>query len=180
MIKIIIVLLLSTIISFLSNSCCKSYSYRWSYIISQNLNNNSVTTQDSISKENYGIKVNFVSQKFAFNNPFLQEIYATSCGEYYTNLDSITDIKLITIYDFDESEPEESNVIDYFSWSSDSSLSLAEFIHDINSNDRREIDNFKLILNYEPPADSIYQFRVEIELSDSRLLTSTTPEVVLY
>lgn len=198
----LILFLLQLAALFLATSCCEElYTYQWSELFTTNLDNRDAepieATEGRLPAIAYGIGVNmnfeFVYQQPCFKG-FVNSAYATSCLETYTSNDTITDIRVFTLSDFDETHLAGKEVSDYFaadkrrtvtyySTQEDQlaqALPFSTFIEELQENDYDLLTDFDLLLLKEPTLDSVFQFIVEIELASSSILIDTTESIVLY
>lgn len=183
-IKIFLLMIICFSLGLILDSCCKGYKYRWEYIITQTLDSEEITENDSIKAENFGIRINLISQKFAENsfNPFIENAYAYDCFPKYTIIDTIVELNIITLNDLDENFLAGSDVTTLFTGSLfyTSILSVEELLQEINQLQMGEVEYFNLFLNYNIAISSYQQFRIIIELSDNRVLEGEVREIWLY
>ena len=174
---------LTSLTGIIIQSCCKGYQYKWTYIITDNLFDNSINYYDSIPVNAFGIRIHLFNRKFAsnFQNVFVNELQAYRCEEIYSNEDSIVELKLITLYGFNSEHEGLSDVSDLFlGYTSDITIPINELITNINNNVTTSIGYFDLLLNDENISDTMHRFIVKIELSDNRILIDTTQAVQIY
>jgi len=181
--RILLILTISFAVCLIMESCCGGYSYRWEYIITETLSDNSLTEADSINAADFGIRLNLVNQKFALNTftPFVDNLYAFDCWPSYTKQDTIVAIRIITINDFNEDFPSDSDVSELFKGSVFHSdcLSLSDLISRINETDMDAIEHIDLFLKQEPANSSYQRFQITLELRDERILSGEVREVWL-
>jgi hypothetical protein len=200
---IIFLLLVPTIDLFYSCWSCDpltpaSYSHKTLFL--KNLDNSGerVIETESLqfNKNAYGIRLyltrekNIISSVKQTNSFFIQSAYATSvpdCYKYlYSAIDHITSIKIFTLKNFDNQHPENSDITNYFKIAQAYS-SVEEYVKNINySYEWDEFDTFPwremrtdLMLMTAPTATNNQQFKVQVELSDGRILEQQTPEIQL-
>lgn len=182
--RIIAIFIVCVIASLVLQSCCGGYKYRWEYIITETLNDNEITEVDSIQAENFGIRLNLISQKFATNtfNPFVENLYAYDCWPVYTLLDTIIDIQVTTFYDFNEEFSSGSDLTELFTGSSNGNSihPVSELISRINGTEMNSTEYIDLFLNHDMIIGSNQKFLVTIELSDKRILEGEVKELWLY
>ncbi len=150
-----------------------------------------ISSTNSIPKEAFGLKVNIERKEgICYNSfkPFLMSsAYATSCNcppeQLYQPLDSIVSIQIKSLMDFDLNHLSDDYITEYFSvLSSTEYTPIEEFIagrrgsiSDLDYFDR----SFNLMLMTAPVESSEYQFEVEVELSDGRVLREISESVEL-
>ena len=124
------------------------------------------------------------------NSFFIQSTYATSvpdCYDYiYSAIDSIESIKIFTLNNFDNQHSENSDITDCFRVARAYS-SIEEYVKNINYT--YECDDFEtlpwkdimidLLLMTAPTTTNNQQFKVQIKLSDGRILEQQTSEIEL-
>ena len=197
-----ILLLLQLSILFLATSCCDElYTYQWSSLFVYNLDNRGENPQFSEETRfpaiayGIGLSLDFelVHNQPCFNG-LVNSAYATSCEESYTPNDTISDIRIYALSDFDESHPAGTPLSDYFaadkrryvaSYSSREeklaqAVPISSFIEDHQQNNFYLFTDFDLFLLREPTLDSVFQFVVEVELVSQTVLIDTTESVILY
>lgn len=152
-----------------------------------------VSNYDSFSKNRYGIRLTlFRNQSMCETRRntsfFIQSAHAFAMDCFcppksqYTPLDSIINISIITINDFDSAHFQLSDVSNYFNvYKNGRKSEISEFI--------KTIDNFSygfeitqkidLALLTPPTFGKEHQFKVIVELSDGRSLESLSEKVIL-
>ncbi len=185
--KLLFILITSTITGLVIHSCCEGYYYKWTYIITENMDSKQVSSLDSISKENFGIKVHLINRKYSSNSQgfLINGAYATDCYEIYLKEDSIISIEIISVNRFNLEKDSLSNVSEYFLGQSEfvhfaDIHPIADFISIVNEEVYQPIDNINLVLNTDQIFDALHQFIIRIELSDHRFLVDTTSTVRIY
>lgn len=146
-----------------------------------------VTEPNTISKDAYGIRVEIYRNEDICKvkpNPSLvfQSAYAMSCDcppEFeYTALDSITDIKITSLNDFDSEHLANADVTEYFYVSSGREFTeVSKFVENMHSTLYYSFDpgfEFDLLLMLPPTLGPEHQFSIEVELSDGRILNAQT------
>lgn len=168
------------------HSCCEGYSYKWVYIISENLEfdhrtNDFYLGTDSISRDYFGIRVHFFEKKLMTNTPtlFLNNLHATSCDESYPVEDSIMDIRIVTLNPFNSSTGSGEDVSEFFI-ERYYGHTLEEEVNRINEDDYSVVDFIDFVVNDSTIIDSVQQFAINVYLSDNRVLSDTTKPVTLY
>jgi len=197
-------LLLVPIVSVF-NSCleCKPptpASYSHNTLLLKNLDNSGASAVETenlqINKNAYGIRLYIITEKRTFacekqtNSFFIQSAYATSvpdCYDYiYSAIDSIVSIKIFTLNDFDNQHSENSDITDYFRVAQAYS-SIEEYAKNINYT--HECNDFEtlpwkdiridLFLMTTPTTTNNQQFKIQVKLSDGRILEQQTSEIEL-
>lgn len=186
-IRIIILSIFVSVALLLSNSCCDSYDYEWTFYFAENLDSTNVYSGDSIKKENYGINLQLFHRKYYTNiqTPFINKAYATQCYEDYYNRDSIVDIKITSLRKFNSEHDSLSNVTDLFEslyiyYDYDSTLNITQYIRSLNKNRNSMVNDISFKLATEEVYTKKHQFKIEIELSDNRIMEDTTKTIILY
>jgi hypothetical protein len=203
--KLIILFLLLVPIIGVFYSCCDckppvpaSYSHKT--LLLKNLDNNgkwAVETDSlQINKNAYGIRFYLTREKDIIacerqiNSIFIQSAYAFSvpdCYDYiYSATDRIVSIKIFTLNDFDNQHSGNSDITDYFRVAQTYS-NVDEFLKTLNySYEWNEFETFPwknlifdLMLMVAPTATNNQQFKVQVELSDGRILEQQTTEIKL-
>ena len=175
-----------------------SYSHKALYL--KNLDNSGEraieTDSLQINKKAYGIRLyltrekNVVATVRQTSSFFIQSAYATSvpdCYKYlYSAIDHIVSIKIITLKDFDNQHSINSDITDYFKVAQTYS-SVEEYVKNINySYEWDEFNTFPwkemetdLMLMIAPTSTNSQQFKVQVILSDGRMLEQQTPKLEL-
>ena len=152
--------------------------------------NTFITTTDSVLKKAYGIRLHLVREIFVTNKSpqyiFIQSAYADSPPIYYHDylpLDSIVSMQIFTINDFDDFHPAGSEITDYFKVYQNYSftpikeyLNKASKIYSHLSDLQVDID---MLLMTAPIINTKHQFKIQIKLSDGRILTQETTMINL-
>ncbi len=167
-------------------SCGKAYTYEWTYIIAKNMDKDLEVNSDSISNDNYGIRVHFFDRKYAYNNYsfFINKTYATTKPHNSRKTD-IVNINIKTLNKLNNEYGEFSIVNNLFEYYINNEFgtykcdSIGECINVLN-NVYDKTESFDLKLNYNQITDTIHQFIIQIELSDNKILTSTTAPLRIY
>ena len=203
--KLIILFLLLVPIASLFYSCWEcdptapaSYSHKT--LLLKNLDNSgerAVETESlQINKNAYGIRLfltreqSFVASVKQINSFFIQSVYATSvpdCYKYlYSAIDRIESIKIFTLKNFDNQHSANSDVTDYFKEAQTYS-SVEKYVKNLNySYEWNEFDTFpwkeliaNLMLMAVPTTTGNQQFKIQVKLSDGRILEQQTSEIEL-
>lgn len=181
-------------------SCCDcqtptEYQYSYDYFSVYNLDNSgaspTISETNKIPKEAYGIRLDFsflkVSSVKRDKNSMFPEASASDCEcppyFQYIAKDTISSIDIITINKLDEQHPANSSVADLFKILLDLNyITLTEFINQPETifnyklPDKKSLDLFLMQI---PESYGEQIFKIEILMSDSRLLTMTTNPVIL-
>ncbi|PKP22335.1 MAG: hypothetical protein CVU05_04270 [Bacteroidetes bacterium HGW-Bacteroidetes-21] len=193
----IVVLTLILIILELAFSCRKQYSkFRWESLTTKIINNSLsqeiiVSASDSVCYKNFGIRLSFKPQYYAFNPISLYNgCYALKLDDIWTNADTVKSIQIISLQDFNNnySAGEDVNDIfrckrsdpDYPSTDIQNLITITALINYMNTPYQEEIFKYDLLL----VADSVYKnehsFIINIELSGNRVLSDTTESFMIY
>jgi len=153
------------------------------------------------NKNAYGIRLyitrekNMVARTKQKKSIFVNLAYATSCAcppEYfYTAIDTILSIKVFTLYNFDNQHPENSEITNYFKVAQTYS-DVEDYVASIPYANREYWKAGRLM--YDPPememkidlmlmtvpiTNSKHQFRIQVFLSDGRILEQQITEIQL-
>lgn len=198
--KKVFLLLLLLVIAETWMACCdceapKYYNYTHTGMVLLNLDNrgqNPVIASDyPIPKEAYGIRIILTTEATARQKPafsfFIQSAYAFSCkceaGTQYLPRDSVVNLRIFTLNDFDAEYPAGSEISDYFRiLSSDHYTTVPGYLSQSGAtftyNEPREVLLNTMLL--QPPVQKgNYRFRIEIELSDGRIFNKETDMIEL-
>ncbi len=180
-------------------SCCdcpdtKEYRYTFNSIEVFHVNNSGQTPvivdNGIIPKEAYGLRLECLVAKLAFNESIkffeISSAYAFDCDcppeiAYFAK-DTISNIRITTLNNFDDSHPAGSDISDFFKvFKNDSFITIQEFIgfpeRAYYENPDNEIINFYLLKS--PSIIGEFRFKIEILLSDGTNLTSVTSAITL-
>jgi hypothetical protein len=197
--KILLILILPLMLELIV-SCCDCvaptiYSYTNKSIDLKNLDNTGiepiVSDSNSIAKAAYGIRLTIEKEQIAkseyMNFHLIQNSYATSCEcpppIQYNPKDSILSIKIMCLSDFDNTHPANSNVSEYFKiYKNHSYTTIQNFIK--NSHfilyDKTEFQTtIDFLLVQAPTINSIQKFKIQLYLSDNRVLEKETTSINL-
>lgn len=140
----------------------------------------------NVPKEAFGLQLNFQMAEFSCEAPTFQPIqfipstYACSGGNcfypIYIRLDSISDISITNLQDFDSNHPANSDVTDlFYGFNSFTYQSVSELIASSDLTDESFPELRYRLLLMTPPKDSAeISFRVDITLSDGRTFSDST------
>ena len=205
---IILFFLLVPVASVVFHACCpcdvetqhRNYSHKAIFL--KNLDNSGEKAIESeslqLNKNAYGIRLYLEREKIVvarakpINSIFIQSAYATSCEcppEFlYFPSDSIVSIKIFTVNNFDIQHLENSDVTNYFrvadSYSTVDSY-VANMRYTFASGYARGVQYWEqelkldLLLMTAPTANNKHQFKIQVELSDGRILEQLTTEIEL-
>lgn len=203
--KVIILLVLTIPFAPIFYSCVcdvitKFEKYSHSTLTVQNLDNSGqeavVTESSQINKNSYGIRI-IVDRDRAYqsinsvstNSLFIQSVQATSIvcpPEYeFSPKDSIVSLKVFTVNKFDGNHSENSEITEYFRTPymyktvNDVISNLYYFIQSDFEFEKTEEANqiiLDLLLMKAPEVGKSHQFKIQIELSDGRILEQLTPK----
>jgi hypothetical protein len=197
--KVLIIISIPFLVNLIIGCCdcieTMFFDYTNCSVSIENLDNSGreviVSLSNQIPRKAFGLRINIERKEDVCGNDFqplfISPAYAISCDycpeKLYLPLDSIVSLDVITNDDFDSGHSANDNISEYFSvLMSTEFISINEFInrqhnelYDINNSDLQ----FDLMLMSPPDESSEYQFEVQIELSDGRVLTETSAIVEL-
>ncbi len=146
---------------------------------------------EAIDKDAYGIRINLKLREIASSRlspgMFITSAYATSCEcppplEYLPK-DSIVSFQVFTINDFDSGHMAGADISAYLKiYFNYNFLPIEESLSRFNSPRYYEEDfnsRIDLLLMTAPTLNVLHQFKVQITLSDGRVLEQLTPETEL-
>lgn len=151
-----------------------------------------ISTNESVLKTAYGIRLTINREEIANLNHtkflFMQSAYAISCDDCaekkFLPKDSITSIRIITLNDFDENHPADSDISAYFKvykfrvYSTISEHIETFLNHYINYPSQFESEDDFLLMN-APTINTQHAFKIEIHLSDGTILEQQTTPINL-
>ena len=198
-------LLLFPIVNMFYSCVCdvttKYESYSHKSLLLKSLDNSGAqiveTDNLQINKNAYGIRLyltrekNVIAHVKQINSIFTQSAYALSydCPPefFYSPSDSIVSIKIVTINNFDKKNSENSDITDYFKIAHSHStvnnfVANMGFSYGIDG----EFEDFAgkeikidLLLMTAPTVNNHHRFKIQVELSDKRILEQLTAEIEL-
>ena len=204
---VILSFLLVPIASVIFHSCwnCdpqKSVSYSHKTLLVKNLDNSKEKTIETeaiqINKNAYGIRLYLTREKYVVacakpvNSFFIQSTYAAvdppDCPGYiFSSNDTIVSIKLFTLNKFDNQHSENSEITNYFKIGHSYS-SIEDYVAKIRYIYEDYVDFEKswgqeliidLLLMTAPTTNNLHQFKIQVNLSDGRILEQLTTEIEL-
>lgn len=150
-----------------------------------------VTIADSVAKAAYGIELALVRERVAKNKSirslFASEAYATSCycdaeGILFPR-DSISTIRIITLFPFDNNHPANTDITSYFSVFKDRAFStINDYLIESGATLYTEAGlelRLNLLLMTPPVMGMQHRFKIQVVLSDGRMLEQETSNVNL-
>ena len=194
-IKKLIIIILFPLIAEIVVSCCQCTDSLVLYYTNKtlsisNLDNRGsepiVSSSPSFIKTAYGIRINLVRENIACikqtNYFIIQSANATSCRcppiTQFLPRDSITSLKIFALNDFDLNHSANSDISDYFKvYKQYSFASINDYLKNLDSTvyDEQEFDlGIDLLLMTAPTLSSKHKFKVQIILSDGRMLEQET------
>ena len=202
---IILFFLLVPIVNLFYSCVCnvitKYESYSHTTLLLKNLDNSGAqaieTESLQINKNTYGIRLYLIREKYVvartkpINSIFIQSAYATSIEcppEYfYSPNDSIVSIKIFTINNFDNQHSENSDITDYFrvahSYSTvENDVANRRYSYGSDAEFEKSCGKeikIDLLLMTAPTISHLYQFKIQVKLSDRRILEQLTSEIEL-
>lgn len=140
-----------------------------------------ITTADSVPKEAFGVRLQLEREKTAFYKPiqpvFFQSAYAfrRECPPpRILPRDSVLSLKVFTLNDFDASHPAGSDVSDYFKvFERNNFRPIEPYLKAENTtlfSEEQLKEKLDLLLMTAPVLNKSHQFKIEISLSDGRLI----------
>lgn len=198
--KKVIFLLVFPLIAEVMISCCDCIdtvvqNYTNKSISVSNLDNSGkepvAATANSINKNAYGIRLELTREKLACLEKrysfFIQSTYAMSCGcpppNQFNAKDSITAIKVITLRNFDGTHAAGSEVSNYFKiYNQFSFTSISDYLKSSSATLFNEKDlkpQIDFLLMTAPTVTGEHQFRIQLILSDGRILETETSTIDL-
>jgi hypothetical protein len=196
--KKIILILLFPFIADLVVSCCNCldtliHHYTNKTISVSNLDNSGQELREissgSVIKTAYGIRVKLNREKMAcIDKPPIilgEPAYAYDCrcppSDQFLPNDSIADIRVITLTDFNSTHPANTAISTYFKvYALYSFSTLDDFVKNTSASFFNETElqvTLDLLLMTPPDSNGPHQFRVQIVLSDGRILEQDTPTI---
>jgi hypothetical protein len=198
--KRVIFIMLFPLIADLVVSCCNCLEpviklYTHKTILVSNLDNSGsqpvITTSNSVVKTGYGIRVQLNREKTVSNGKqgalFIQSAYAFDCDCPPVNQllpkDSVTSIKIFTLNDFDATHSANADISDYFKVYRFFSFStIKDYLKNSKSTlyEDSELElTLDLLLMTAPSINAQHKFKVQITLSDGRVLEQETSQIQL-
>jgi hypothetical protein len=198
MTKKLFLLLLFPFMVDLAISCCNcldtlTHHYTNKTIVVSALDNSGQKPQEisagSVFKTAFGIRIQLIREKTAcINKPpivFGQATYAYHCKcpptDEFLPDDSITTIKVLTLSNFNNDHPANSDVSFYFKvFRSDYFYTIDDYLKYIGATFYNETElqfDFNMLLMTPPASGGAHQFRVQFILSDGRILEHDTPTI---
>lgn len=147
-----------------------------------------ITTSDSVPKEAFGLRLQLEREKTAFYKPaqsvFFQSAYAFTRQCPPPQLrprDSVTSITVFTINDFNASHLAGSDVSVYFKvFERNIFTSIEDYIKQYQTvlyTDQQLEESRDLLLMTPPVLNKRHQFKIEISMSDGRLIELLSTEI---
>ena len=199
--KKVVFLLLFPLLAEVVVSCCNCVEpviqrYTNKTISVTNLNNSGAapesTNADTVVKRAFGIRVLLERERLAclekkMPSLFMQSAYAFSCGcepaLQYLPKDSIESISIYTLNEFDNSHAAGADVSDYFKVYGDYHFRTIEnYVKNTSPtlfNDQDLKPQIDFLLMTAPAVSGEHRFRVQIKLSDGRILQSESSPIKL-
>ena len=200
--RLLLLILLLTPIASIFHSCrcpdieAQYITFSHSELRLRNLDNSGATAIASkslqINRNAYGIRLfltrekDIVARARQINSFFIQSAYAVSfeCPPEYifTARDSVVSIKIFAVNNFDDEHFAGSEITSLFRIHPSFST-IERAVASIENTDEhflREELILNLLLMFAPTANNLHQFKVQVELSDGRILEQYTTEVELF
>jgi hypothetical protein len=198
----VLILLIVPFVFQISGSCIiggncddpEIYHYSFQSISVEHLDNSGpmpAVSSGPVLKHAYAVRVDIDREKIATiialpRFSFFQSAYASGdCApDEFIPADTLSSFKIFTLQDFDDNHAAGSDVSDYFRISNPSAYTaLDDYIDMYGASvvyNRGDLDTSLQILLMTPPTlNTTHQFRVQIELTDGRVLESTTTTIDL-
>ena len=198
--RLLLLLLLLTPIASIFHSCrCyitpQYITFSHSELRLRNLDNSGATAIASeslqINRNAYGIRLfltrekDIVARARQINSFFIQSAYAVSIDcppeHIFIARDSVVSIKVFAVNSFDDEHLAGSEITSLFR-AHPSFSTIESAVASIENTDEhflREELILNLLLMFPPTANNLHQFKVQVELSDGRVLEQYTTEVEL-
>ncbi len=187
----------------LTTSCCEdTFTYSWSELYLSNIDNrgeNPTTAEENrLPAIAYAIGMSMEPEFVHYESPlsgFSNSAYAFSCAESYQRNDTIDAIRIRALSDFDESHPVGTDLTDLFAAKTrgtvttfsnldektEHAIAVNSFVENVNESSIYDLlTDFDLFLLKSPTQESEFQFIVEVELSNEKVLVDTTESIILY
>jgi hypothetical protein len=198
--KRVIFIMLFPLIADLAVSCCNCLEpviklYTHKTISVSNLDNSGsqpvISTSNSILKTAYGIRIQLTREKTVCNGKqptlFIQSAYAFDCDCPPVNQllpkDSVTSIKIFTLNDFDVTHSANADISDYFKVYQQFYFStIKDYLKNSESTlyDDTELQlTLDLLLMTAPSINTQHKFKIQITLSNGRILEQETSQIQL-
>ena len=203
--KVILLLFLLIPMLDIFYSCChcdvetEHVSYSHQTLQLKNLDNSgekAIETESlQINKNAYGIRLYLSREQNAttftkqVNSIFFHSAYAFHCGCppecIYSASDSIISINIFTVRKFDDQHPENSNITNYFRPDMENYVANMRYSYESEKPNAFSIEGsigkliIDLLLMTAPTSDDLQQFKIQIVLSDGRILEELTSEIEL-
>jgi hypothetical protein len=205
--RIIILINIICLFSIISNSCgqcdTSNLKYKWDTfdlikLKITSVENDRITFKEidttSYPSEKFGIQIKMNGYTIAYRNHtkynWIQDCNAQlfDCFNDYTTDNNIAEIKIITISNFDNQHPKNSDISDYFQAAlySNRLTSINNYLRDINeiNGSHRDLpkifsEEINIFLNSKPTNDSIFRFAVNVILQDNTSISDTTNAIII-
>ncbi len=198
--RAIIILVVVNLTGFIISCCEEVIHFKWIKLTSELIDNSEsvpkITDLDSINRQAFGINLSLQDSVLFYSSiipQFINTASATSCARHYEGSNTIKDVIIKTLYDFDGLKLKNSDISEYFSArlsqdinSNYSSISeiVAKFNNRNTLNNRdvhgNEDKSFDLFLMDPITAIDTCQFQIEIRFSDSTSISCITRKFKLY
>ena len=182
------------------NSCCEEdINYKWIRVSTELIDNSGnapiITSLDRINKKAFGIRVYLQDSVlyYSYLPKFYNTAYATSCSHNYIAANSVKDISVKTLYDFDSIKTKNSEISDYFTSRLSQDINsdyynISEIVskfnnrnnlHNADKNGNNE-DSFDLFLMKQSNTNDTCQFQIEIKFTDETSIKCLTRKLILF
>lgn len=200
MIKRVLIIILSLNLIGIIISCCEEdVNYKWIRVSTELIDNSGnapvISNLDKINKNAFGIRV-FLQDSilyYSYLPKFYNTAYATSCSRNYIASNTVKEIAVKTLYDFDGLKTKNSEISDYFTARLSQDIksdyySISEIVSKFN--DRNNLHNadehgnneeaFDLFLMKQPNKIDTCQFQIEIKFTDEKSIKCLTRKLILF
>ena len=166
------------------NACSdKSFYYKWEDIFIDNLSNHEITSDNSMSQSNFGMRVNIINTKsdaaqLYIPAPISSAYAGIKFGTNYYNIDNLKKLNILLLTTVNDREnlqivtdmfvPEKYDVDDL------AKFPIDQLIEQINEVKFEPVEHFDLFLNESFEENITGRFIIQLELSDDRILSDTT------
>lgn len=196
--KVVFLILLPLIVQlviFCCPNCDGVVSGSYTKLEVDNLDNSGIealiATGDSITRNAFGIRIHLERDKISCKespnyNSIIPSANAFRCEclpDHIVAEDSITAIKVITLQNFDTNHLSGDDISSYFQFFKNYHFtSIADYVANLHGtlDDASELNSkIDLLLAHPPLNTGMYQFKIQILLSDGRILEAITSEIKL-
>ncbi len=191
--KALLIVIVVNLISTFQSCCSEDYTYKWTGFRVQMIDNSgiepTISENKHIPKKALGLRISMLDTVFfiARNFKIINTCYATSCGESYTRLHDLNSIFIITLNDYSDHIPAETNITSLFRARLATDINkeyipINDIVAEINNgyNHSKQMPDFDLYLMDTSCIGGQQQFEISFILSDGSVFTKQTEIVELY